>query len=143
MATKPLTKKPVFKKLAAPPRRCARCGGEEHRPSDRCGFCNLSQHLRPATPKDKPITRKLIAISPYAWGIGLLPEDAVEQSLKRVPSFFPQADRDKVVVQLWDCPRSAYVNQMGQIAWVKEPNLAPPKKLREGPASSFAKGASK
>lgn len=138
MATKPLTKKPVFKKPLSVPRVCGRCGGEEHRPSGRCGFCNLSQYLRPATPKDKPVTRKLIAVGPYAWGVGLLTEDAVQQALKRVPTMVPTKD---IVLQLWDCPRSAYVNQQGQIAWDKAD--APAKLLKEGKVSEFTKGATK
>ena len=117
--------KPVHRRAGM----CSRCGGREHLPSSRCGFCARHDTLVPAPADYKEPTRILLAVASArlgGWGIGLLAEDAIAGMSKRWPPYHMPTGS---VGTLWDCPRSAYVAQDGTIGF--DPADKPPRKLKE------------
>ena len=84
--------------------------------SFRCAFCN-SRDLREAEPGEVlPRPRMFLAIAPHVWGIGMTHADAGAALLKNWPRFLPKTN---ATCQLWDVPRSAYVDITGRIAYTK------------------------
>ena len=115
-APEPEAPKVEVHRHTGPLRICKRCGGEEARLSFRCAFCS-SRDLREAEPGEVvPRPRMFLALAPHAWGLGMTHEDAGAALLKAWPKFLPQKN---ATCQLWDVPRSAYVDINGLIAYAK------------------------
>lgn len=107
--TKPVIKEPYADGL----RLCNNCGGEEHKPTKTCAFC-LSRDLRPAKKGERPPARMVIAVGRGAWGLGINLEQAIKAMHKNWATFLPKEGQQ---YQVWDCPRSAFVNGLGHIGW--------------------------
>lgn len=95
-------------------RICNKCGGDEHKPHNRCAFCGSSD-MRPLSKGEALPTRMFIGLGPNCWGMGLTPEACGAALLKNWPTFLPHAG---CKVQLWDVPRrGAYVNIRGHLCY--------------------------
>jgi hypothetical protein len=102
--------KPTLRRIQ---RVCMKCGGEEFLPAHRCAWCD-SMALRNPLPDEQVIaTRKILCINTKGnWGIGINAEQAMMSIVKKWWRGLPMKGAK---VNVWDCPRSAYVDIKGKI----------------------------
>lgn len=107
----------IIKQPEVPPLRlCNKCGGEEfvykkYQSMGKCAFCN-SPDLRLAKEGETAPSRMLIATGPFGFRCAMTREDMNLKISNTWPGYLA---RQGHTIQLWDCPRSAYVPMSGGI----------------------------